>query len=292
MRIGWIGLGKMGLPMSKRIAEAGNSVTVLARHSAGAARAEAAGYAHVGDMAALAAASDVIISAIPDDPALLQTVLGEAGLARHVRAGQVYIDTSTVSPEASARVAEQMAAGGVSYLRAPVSGSTATAAAGALTVMVSGPRDTYDRLLPLFEAFTRTRFYLGADEQARFMKLALNAMVGATSALLAEALTLSRRGGISLADALDVFGKSAVTSPLIEYKRAMILEGRYDPAFELSQMMKDFDIALDVGRAHHAPLPLTAQIRQQFEAAYLRGHGERDFFVLVRELAELAGLED
>jgi 3-hydroxyisobutyrate dehydrogenase-like beta-hydroxyacid dehydrogenase len=291
MKIGWIGLGKMGMPMSKRVEAGGHTVTAFARNAASAGKAKAAGYAAVLSMAELAGASEVVISSITDDAALHETVSAEGALASYLGRGQTYIDTSTVSPEASAEVARLLAARNVVYLRAPVSGSTAMAAAGALTTMVSGPRDQFERMAPLFETYTKVRLWLGESEQARFMKLAVNSTLAAMSPLLAEALAFTRKGGISLADALEVYSKSAVAMPLLEYKRATILEGTYDPAFAVSQMMKDLDIALSVGRQMHLPLPLASQVRQQYEAAYLHGNGERDIFVLVKEIAELAGVK-
>jgi 3-hydroxyisobutyrate dehydrogenase-like beta-hydroxyacid dehydrogenase len=112
-------------------------------------------------------------------------------------------------------------------------------------------------------------------------------MVGATSALLAEVLALAGKGGVSAATALEVISQSAVASPVIGYKREMIEKDDYTASFTVEQMMKDFDILLSVGRAIHAPLPLTSQIRQQYEAAWLNGLADRDFFVLVQQTAEL-----
>jgi 3-hydroxyisobutyrate dehydrogenase-like beta-hydroxyacid dehydrogenase len=123
------------------------------------------------------------------------------------------------------------------------------------------------------------------------LKLAINGMVGATAALLAEALAFAGKGGVAPAAALEVIGQSAVASPVIGYKRDMIVRGDYAPNFTVEQMMKDFDILLSVGRAVHSPLPLAAQIRQQYEAAWLNGQAQKDFFVLVKELAELAGVK-
>lgn len=291
MKIGWIGLGKMGLPMSQRVQAGGNNITAYSRNAAGSERASVAGFASATTMEALAAGSEIVISAISDDTALHDVVVRDGALASHLKSGQTYIDTSTVSPEASEAVAKLLEPKGVLYLRAPVSGSTATASAGALTTMVSGPRAEFERLIPLFETFTKNRFWLGEGEQARTMKLAVNSTLAAMAALMAEALAFTAKGGISLADAIEVYSKSAVATPLLDYKRAMILEGNYDPAFEVTQMMKDLDIALSVGRAIHAPLPLASQVRQHYEAAYLHGRGERDFFVLVKEMAELAGVD-
>lgn len=290
MKIGWIGLGHMGLPMSRRVRDAGHAITAYVRSDAGRQRAEASGYQAVTELRRVADGADIVISSILDDAALLDIVSSPAGLAAHLHQGQIYVDTSTVSPVASTEVARLLEDRQVDYLRAPVSGSTATAEAGALTTLVSGPRSAFDRVLPVISAFARKQFFVGADEQARFLKLALNVMVAATSSLLAESLAISRKGGVELATALEVFANSAVASPLLDYKREMILEGKFEAAFPVSGMMKDLDLALSVGRLSHLPLPLVALVRQQFEAAYARGNGDKDFFVLVGEVAEAVGL--
>ena len=290
MKIGWIGLGKMGLPIAQRLAAAGHEVVVFARNEAGSKRAEAAGFGIRDSIQAVANDVDLVISAISDDEALRAIAMGQDGLAEVMAAGQTYIDLSTVSPEASRAVAKAFATRGVNYLRAPVSGSTALAETGTLTVMVSGPHLVYDRLQPLFAAFSRKSFYLGDDEQARIIKLVVNTLVAATSALLAEALAFGRKGGLDLESAMEVISQSAVASPLIEYKRKVMLEGAYNPNFTVSQMMKDLDIVLSVGRSSHVPMPLTALIREQYESAFVNGNGELDFFVLVKEMAERAGL--
>jgi 3-hydroxyisobutyrate dehydrogenase-like beta-hydroxyacid dehydrogenase len=285
--IGWVGLGKMGLPICVRLRDAGYKVLVHTHSDQGRACAESNGFPRVARIADLPEAADLIAAAVSDDLALIEVVSGKDGLATGLTSRHTFVEMSTVSPEASARVNEVLAAKGAAYLRAPVSGSTATAQAGALTSIVSGPRQQYERLEPFFSAFTRKTFHVGEGEQARFLKIAINGMVGATSALLAEMLALAGKGGVSAEAALEVISQSAVASPVIGYKRQMIEKGDYTPAFTVEQMMKDFDILLSVGRAIHAPLPLTSQIRQQYEAAWLSGLADRDFFVLVRQMAEL-----
>jgi len=288
--IGWIGLGKMGLPICNRLRAAGYAVTVHAHSERSRASADTNGFACVERIADLPNAANLIAAAISDDKALIEIVSGKDGLAGALTSGHTFIDMSTVSPQASANAAEALAAKGTAYLRAPVSGSTATAAAGALTSIVSGPRAELERLEPFFAAFARKTFHVGEREEARVLKIAINGMIGATSALLAEALALAGKGGIDNAAALEVITQSAVASPVIGYKRDMIVSGDYAPNFTVEQMMKDFDILLSVGRAMHSPQPLTAQIRQQYEAAWLNGNADEDFFVLVRELARQAGL--
>jgi 3-hydroxyisobutyrate dehydrogenase-like beta-hydroxyacid dehydrogenase len=288
--IGWAGIGKMGAPMSRRVLEAGYRLHVYEPLPENRATivAEGANVAHT--LEDLAAKSDVVILTIPNDAVLRDLVFGKGGLASVMKSGQTLVEMSTVSPAISAEVNEAMSACGVHYLRAPVSGSTATASAGTLSVMASGPEDAYKRLDPIFGCFASRRFYVGQAEEARYLKLVLNALVGATSALLGEALTLGLKGNLSLDTMLNVICESAVASPLIAYKRDLLVQRNFDPAFSVSQMMKDFDLILDAARADHIPMYMASMIRQQYETAYAEGLAEKDFFVLFEQSERRAGM--
>jgi 3-hydroxyisobutyrate dehydrogenase-like beta-hydroxyacid dehydrogenase len=279
--VGFIGLGKMGLPIARRLAAAGHPILVWARTQASADTADAEGFAAQPDLADVSRRCRIVIAAVPDDAAL--TGLVEAGLARGLARGAVFVDLSTVSPTSSAAVARELEDAGAAYLRSPVSGSTAAAVAGTLTAIVSGPKAAFERLQPVYEIFTAKRFHVGAAEEARYLKLAINSMLGATSALVAEALALGEKGGLDRATMLDVVLSSAVASPLIGYKRDMLVRGDFKPAFSVAQMMKDIDIILSVGRADHVPMPVNALIRQIYEQAYHSGRGDADFFALAGE---------
>ena len=288
--IGWAGIGKMGAPMSRRVLEAGYRVHVFEPLPENCATIVAQGANVSHSLEDLAASSDVIILTIPNDAVLRDLVFGENGLSTVMKAGQILVEMSTVSPTISAEVDNAMAERGVAYLRAPVSGSTATASAGTLSVMASGPEDAFKRLEPIFECFSSRRFYVGGAEEARYLKLVLNALVGATSALLGEALTLGLKGNLSLETMLNVICESAVASPLIAYKRDLLIQRNFDPAFSVSQMMKDFDLILDAARSDHIPMYMASMIRQQYETAYTEGLAEKDFFVLFEQLERRAGL--
>lgn len=288
--IGWAGIGKMGAPMSRRVLEAGYRVHVFEPLPENRATIVAQGANVSHSLEDLAASSDVIILTIPNDAVLRDLVFGENGFSTVMKAGQILVEMSTVSPTISAEVDNAMAARGVAYLRAPVSGSTATASAGTLSVMASGPEDAFKRLEPIFECFSSRRFYVGGAEEARYLKLVLNALVGATSALLGEALTLGLKGNLSLETMLNVICESAVASPLIAYKRDLLIQRNFDPAFSVSQMMKDFDLILDAARSDHIPMYMASMIRQQYETAYTEGLAEKDFFVLFEQLERRAGL--
>lgn len=275
--VGWIGLGKMGLPICRRLMAAGIAVTVFARNDASAAKAEAEGFAVTRNLAELGNA-DAIISAVPDDAALSGIMTPDflAGL----RAGRIFIDISTVSPSISAEIAGKLALTGTHYLRVPVSGSTVHAASGQLTAMVSGPRSAFDDAQALLSVFSARQFYLGPAEQARYLKLAINSILAANSALIAEALAIGEAGGLGRSDMLDVMTQSAIATPLLGYKKDVLIRGDYPAAFTVSQIIKDLDLALGAARADHIPVPVNALVRQRFEQAYAEGLGDADFFCL------------
>lgn len=288
--VGWVGLGKMGIPMVVNLLKAGFPVSVYNRTVEKAQSLVGNGAAVSASVGDASAASDIIISMISDDAALAEVALGPNGILARARANAIYIDMSTVSPTASAKVAEAAAAKGVAYIRAPVSGSTAVAAAGNLTILASGPREAYDRVLPVFEAMGKVQFYVGAGEDARFIKLCLNMMVGITAAMAAEGLILCEAGGTNWQQTIDVVNSSVVASPLIGYKAQALKDRNFAPAFSASQMAKDFDLALETGRSLNVPLPVTSVVRQFLGAMKGTGKGDLDFFAYVTLLEELAGL--
>lgn len=288
--VGWAGIGKMGAPMSRRVLEAGYKLAVYEPLPENRAPIVARGASVAHSLRDLAAATRVIFLTIPNDAVLRDLVLEADALADVMEPGQILVEMSTVSPAISTEVAGRLEKRGISYLRAPVSGSTTTALSGNLSVMVSGPEDAYAIVEPLLSTFSSRRFYLGAGEEARYLKLVLNALVGATSALVGEALTLGLKGNLSVEMMLNVICESAVASPLIAYKRDLLVERNFDPAFSVSQMMKDFDLILGTAKSDHVPMYLASIIRQQYEAAFAAGLAERDFFVLFEQNERLAGL--
>ena len=184
MNIGWIGAGKMGAPMSGNVIAAGGAVTVFDPVADNLAKVIAAGGQAGTSNRALAETADIVVSMIPNDAVLRAVTTGDDGILAVMKPGSVYLDMSTVSPDASVEVDAAARAAGIHYLRAPVSGSTALAEAGALTIMVSGPREAYDRCVPLFEAMGAQNFYLGDSDQARYLNLVVNLLVGTTGAVL------------------------------------------------------------------------------------------------------------
>ncbi len=284
LRAGWVGAGKMGSPMARHLLAAGMSVAVTEPDAEARARLAAAGATVAADLA-LQADRDIVFSTLPNDAALRQVVLGsgtEQGLAACLSSGAILVEMSTVSPDCSAEVAKALAAAGVLYVRAPVSGSTVTAEQRALTVLASGDAVGWQVALPLIQTFSAKQFFLGPGEEARFMKLVINTLVGANAAILAEALSLGVSGGLSPATMMEVINESAVASPLFKYKSLMIATGDYRPAFTIQQMIKDFSLISEAGRANGVPLLTTGLILELYRAAANAGLDQDDFFALIK----------
>jgi 3-hydroxyisobutyrate dehydrogenase-like beta-hydroxyacid dehydrogenase len=287
-KIAWIGAGKMGLPICKRLKAAGQDVCVLARRSEQADVLSSMGFPVAATVAELVRGADVVFTAVTDDKALGDVVL-QSDFRSALSPSATFIDMSTVSPAISEKIAAQLPPS-IAYLRSPVSGSTTMAEAGALTALVSGPKLAFDRMADIFADFTKKTFHLGEAEEARYLKLAINGMVAATSALLGEALAFGRKGGLTNESMLDVITQSAVASPLIGYKKDMIISGDYKPAATLNMLMKDLELLLETAQKHDTPLPVNAMISEIYKSASARGIGEKDFFVLVQEAEMAAGI--
>ena len=286
-KIAWIGAGKMGLPVCKRLKEAGHDVRVLARRPEQASRLAALGFSVSATAPELLKGADIVFTCVSDDQALSDVALNDrfkAALEDNV----TLVDMSTVSPAVSAEIASFLPEG-VNYLRAPVSGSTAMAEAGTLTALVSGPWPAFESLADVFAAFTKKAFHLGEVEEARYLKLAINSMVAATSALLGEALAFGLKGGLTHTAMLDVITQSVVASPLIGYKRDMIVSGDYKPAATLNMLAKDLDLLLAAAEDSRTPMPINGLIRGIYQSASDGGLGEKDFFVLVQEAGRAGG---
>ncbi len=288
--IGWIGTGLMGGPMCRNLLTAGFTLSAFNPTIAKVTPLEALGARRAADIAALAGSAPIVISMISDDKALHAVALGPKGVLVNAKPGTIYVDMSTVTPMASAIVATEAAKCGVAYLRAPVSGGVALAEAAKLTVIASGPKDAYERCLPAFAAMSAKQFRLGPNEEARYLKLSLNMMVGAMGALLGEALAFGRRGGLDWATMLDVFNQSAIASPLLGYKSVPLKARDFSPTFTTKMMAKDFDLLLATAKETTVPLPLSGLIRQLYATSIAQGRGDDDFFALTAVIEALAGL--
>ncbi|MCR9122545.1 MAG: NAD(P)-dependent oxidoreductase [Phyllobacteriaceae bacterium] len=289
--VGWIGVGKMGAPMAGNLLKSGVDIIVSDTAAANRASMKAQG-AQTADEPASFQGCRTVFSTLPNDAALLSVVLGDGekspGLADILAPGSALVEMSTVSPHCSTRIAEALAARDIDYLRAPISGSTALAEAATVTILASGERAAWDRVLPWLKVMSARQFYLGDGDEARFMKLVLNTMVGATSSVLSEALVLGEAGGLDRRAMMEVICESAVVSPLIKYKVDAIETNDFAPAFSVGQMIKDFSLITEAGQSNGVPMFNANLILQQYIAAANSGLEKSDFFALVQWLRDMS----
>jgi 3-hydroxyisobutyrate dehydrogenase len=282
MKLGWVGVGKMGLPMASHLLAAGHAVAACDLVPALLQAAVARGARSAPTPAAAAREAEVVFSSIPDDRALLAVALSETGVLAGARPGTVYVDTSTVSAAASAEVAAGAAARGVRYLRVTVSGNNKMAEGKALTIMASGERAVYERCRPLLALFGPQQYYVGAAEQARTLKLAVNLMVYATIAGLAEALAIGRRGGVDWEQMLDVMAASAIGSPLLKAKNGALKARDFSATFTCLQARKDLGLISGAAAASGVPAPVAEIAARLIEDCIAHGGGEEDYAAMIK----------
>ena len=211
--IGWIGLGKMGLPMALNIAEKKHNLAVFNRSQSKTLDLVSAGASAEATVADVAKKSDVIITMVSDDIALREVTLGAEGVMENARANSTYIDMSTVSPELSSEISKVASNKNINYLRAPVNGTVMQAETSNLVILVSGPRETFEEQKNTFKILGNKIFYTGQEEQARYLKLSINMMVGISAVMMAEALTLGKAGGLEWNSMIEIIKNGSLDLP-------------------------------------------------------------------------------
>ena len=288
--IGWIGAGRMGVPMAGFILKAGYPVVVFSRSAANRQKLVSQGAREVASVAECARAAGVIFSSIPDDRALREVALGPQGVLANARPGAIFVETSTVSTEVSAEVDREAAQRGIAYLRVPISGNAASAQKGEVTAMVSGPEAAWHTVKPVVESFSKAQVYLGSGEQARYMKLVVNLLVVTTAQALAEALALGRKSGLEWNLLLDTISQSTMASPWLKMKLGLLKQRDFTPTMTTRLLLKDIDLMLAAARANDVPVPLTAMTRQLMQMLIGEGYAEEDYLSAIKLAEKQSGL--
>ena len=291
MRVGVLGLGRMGVPIARRLLDAGHEVVVWNRSPGRAGELVEDGAGEVRTPAEIWERADVAVTMVLDDTALRDVTVGGEGLLARPPTGRAVVDMSTVSVAASAEVAKAAERAAVGFLRAPVSGNPSVVAAGNLGIMVSGEEPLFKRLEPLLRDIGPNVLYIGPGDEARVMKLALQILITGTGELLAEALTLGEANGLDRARMLEVMGASAVGSPFVKYKTAALVAADYTTTFSGTAAHKDLSLVLECGDAAGVPIPVTALVQQLMLGCISAGLGDLDFMALLPRLQREAGLE-
>jgi 3-hydroxyisobutyrate dehydrogenase-like beta-hydroxyacid dehydrogenase len=287
--VGLIGLGNMGTAMAERVVDGGYPLVVYNRTAEKSEPLGRRGAVVAGTPADLVEHVDIVLTSLADDEAF-EAVAAEVVAA--ARPGTVLVDMSTVSPAASARVASLAEEASVEYLRAPVSGNPSVVRAGNLSFIVSGSRETLERVEPVITAIGPTVHYVGDGEQARIVKLAINLIIAGLAQLMSEALVLGEASGVSRADLLEVMGSSAAGAPFVKYKTEPLLREDFSATFTTALMEKDIDLVLDAAEeAGVVELPVATEMKTLLRAAIDAGYADDDFMALFLHLRSASSEE-
>ncbi|MFD4527895.1 NAD(P)-dependent oxidoreductase [Streptomyces sp. NPDC058470] len=291
LRLGWIGAGRMGAAMAARLGDAGAAVTVWNRTRAKAEPLTANGCA-IADTVAELRGLDVVFTMVSTPADLEQVLLGEGGLLAdpgHVPG--IVVDCSTVSTASSESVRAACTERGVAFLAAPVSGNGKVVRAGELSMVASGPQETYQKVEPFLRRIGRSVTYAGDGDVARLVKICHNLFLGVVTQSLAEITVLAEKGGVSRAAFLDFLNNSVMGSPFTRYKSPAFVNLDYTPTFTPVLLRKDFDLGLAAARELDVPMPLAAATAQLVQASVGSGRVDEDFAILLDLQAQNSALK-
>ena len=290
-QIGFIGLGRMGRPMATNLCRKGFRLTVYDINPAAVAELEQLQARGVASVAEAAAASDVVVTMLPNPAAVRQVVSGADGIVANAKPGALIMDMSTVDPETTDEMARLARQKGMSFVDAPVGRLASHADRGESLFMAGGSVADVARVRPLLEAMGNTIYHCGEVGAGTRTKLVNNYLAITSCQLNAEALALSQRFGLSLERTLDVlYGTTAVNGQLKIAWPVKVLKGDIDPGFTIDLAHKDLTLIVEAANAAKVPMPLAAAAREAFSAARARGMGAKDFSAMADVLCDLAGI--
>jgi len=279
----------MGKPMAKNLLKAGLNLVVHSRTRLPVDEVVKEGARAATSPREVASQSDVLITMLPNSPDVELVALGKDGIVEGAKPGLIYVDMSTISPIVSQKVGHALAAKGVKMLDAPVSGGEKGAIEGALSIMVGGDKDVFDRVLPIFQAMGRTITLLGPLGFGGFTKLANQIIVAVNLTALAEALTLAKKAGLDRELTLKALGGGLAGSKCLEQKTPNYVSNTYKPGFKVDLHYKDLGLIMESARALGVPLPATAVVQELFSALRVKGGGGLDHSGIITLLEDLSG---
>jgi 2-hydroxy-3-oxopropionate reductase len=277
--------------MAKNVLAKGFPLAVYNRSSAAVEELAKLGAHACRSSREVAERSDVILTCLPDSPDVEQVVLGANGVLEGARPGNIIADMSTISPQVSIRLAEEAAKKGVQVLDAPVSGGDKGAIAGTLSIMVGGEKDAFDQCLEIFQAMGKTIVHVGKAGAGGYTKLANQIMVALQLEAMAEGLVLGAKAGVDPALMVQAIGAGLARCGVLELRAPAVLERQFDPGFMIRLHLKDLRLALEAGHALGVPLPVTAVVREMYNALQVAGQGDRDHSAIILLLEDLARVQ-
>lgn len=290
-KIGFIGLGIMGKPMSKNLLKAGHELVVYDIVSAPMQEVVGAGAKAADSPKAVAEQCPVIITIVPNSPHVRAAILGPKGVLEGAKKGSLVVDMSSIDPTVSKEVGAELQKKGVRFLDAPVSGGEPKAIDGTLSIMVGGAKADFEEALPVLKAMGASVVLCGAIGAGNVTKLANQIIVALNIAAMSEALVLAAKAGVDPELVFDAIKGGLAGSTVLNAKAPMALARNIKPGFRINLHIKDLDNALSAGHAVGVPLPLTAQAMEIMQALKVDGMGDADHSAIIRYYEKLAQVE-
>jgi 2-hydroxy-3-oxopropionate reductase len=291
-KVGFIGLGIMGRPMAKNLMEAGYELVLQNRTPEKAEELAKEGNATAAENPReVAEACDIVITMLPDSPDVEAVVAGGDGILEGIREGALLVDMSTISPVVTEELSEEVREQGASMLDAPVSGGDVGAIEGALSIMVGGSEEDFERARPLFDVMGKAATHVGPIGAGQVVKACNQIVVALTIEAVSEALVLGSSGGVAPEKLVEALSGGLAGSAVMEAKKEKFFSHDFEPGFRIELHHKDLGIALAAGRKYGVALPVTAIVDQMLEALKAKGRGDRDHSALLTLLEEAAQRE-
>jgi len=290
-RIGFIGLGIMGKPMARNLIKAGFPVTVHNRSRGKVDELVKEGASAASSPREVASAVDIIVTMLPNSPDVELVALGSGGLKEGVKAGQLFIDMSTINPIVSQKIAKELEPMGVAMVDAPVSGGEKGAIDAALSIMAGGKPEDFERALPVFNALGKTITHMGPLGAGGFTKLANQIIVAVNLTAIGEALVFGTKAGVDPQKMIRALSGGLAGSKCLDQKSEKILTGDFAPGFKIDLHFKDLNLIQDAARSVGVPIPTAAFVEQLFAALRVRGRGGLDHSGVITLFEDLAGIQ-
>lgn len=291
MKIGFIGLGIMGKPMSKNLLKAGHEVVCFDLNKAAMDEVAAAGGKPGASVADVASQCSFLITMLPNSPQVSAVALGEGGIADNAKPGTLLVDMSSIAPLAARDIHDGLKAKGIRMIDAPVSGGEPKAIDGTLSVMAGGAQADFDEAKPVIDAMAGSVVRVGEIGAGNTAKLANQIIVAINIAGLAEAMTLSAKAGVDPELVFQAIRGGLAGSTVMEAKAPMMLDRNIKPGFKIDLHIKDMGNIMDTGHGVGVPLPLSAAVMEMMQALKVENMGDADHSALVRYYEKMANCE-
>jgi 2-hydroxy-3-oxopropionate reductase len=291
LTVGYIGLGLMGKSIARNIHKAGFTLVVHNRSRAAVEELAAEGAKAAASPAEVAAQVDIVFTNLPDTPDVESVVLGEKGILAGARAGLIWVDNSTIKPAAARAISQRLAEKGVFSLDAPVSGGDIGARNGTLAIMVGGPKEALDKVMPVFQAMGKTITHVGEAGAGQVAKAANQIMVAAQMVAMGELLIFSQKAGVDPVKVIEAIKSGAAQCWTLDVKPPRLFSGNRTPGFKASMQAKDLNIILETAREYGIPLPSAAVDAQLYNAMLQNGMGGLDNSAVIGMIEALAGIQ-